>query len=504
MGTRLSKSWQKTVTFEKIIPQVRFAGKGVIIPTSQNLTLPIEAVNLRSVIVKAMRIYDRNILQFLQVNTLEEDNELERVGRVIWEKTIPLHFSPDKKNQWQRYGLDISPLVRNNPAGMFRISLTFKRQHIIYKCSDGSGKQTTETDEMSLLENWDEEQESSNWDSYEEDSNYNDWDYYEQRKNPCHPAFYRKYNDHDITVSRNVLISDIGLIAKKGSGDDILVVVTDIKTTKSLSNVELTLFDYQQQKISVGTSNDKGMTTLNAERKPFLLAAQKGDQNGYLKLDDGSALSVSNFDISGHSVKKGLKGFIYGERGVWRPGDPIYLTFILMDSESRLPDNHPVILDLINPRGQLITSMTKKQSVNGFYTFEIPTAPNALTGNWMVKIKAGGAVFQKVLKVETIMPNRLKIKLDFGKEIKSLREGAVKAELSATWLHGAVAKNLDADMDVTLTAGKTTFPKYEHYVFDDPVRTYQPETQTLFEGSLDDQGKALVAAFLKSVGLRST
>ena len=59
----------------------------------------------------------------------------------------------------------------------------------------------------------------------------------------------------------------------------------------------------------------------NISKKPFLLVAKKEKERGYLKLDDGNSLSLSMFNVSGQQLKKGVKGFIYGERGVWRPGD---------------------------------------------------------------------------------------------------------------------------------------------------------------------------------------
>ncbi|HPR61884.1 MAG TPA: DNA-3-methyladenine glycosylase, partial [Prolixibacteraceae bacterium] len=38
------------------------------------------------------------------------------------------------------------------------------------------------------------------------------------------------------------------------------------------------------------------------------------------------------------------------------------------------------------------------------------------TGYWNAKVIVGGATFNKTLRIETIKPNRLKIKLDFGKD----------------------------------------------------------------------------------------
>ena len=69
------------------------------------------------------------------------------------------------------------------------------------------------------------------------------------------------------------------------------------------------------------------------------------------------------FDVSGQQIKKGIKGYIYGERGVWRPGDSLFLSFILEDKENLLPEEQPVIsnyLDLtINLDNEKLEHMVK-------------------------------------------------------------------------------------------------------------------------------------------------
>jgi hypothetical protein len=59
---------------------------------------------LRSVQVAALQIYPGNMAQFFQVNSLEGANELARVGRYLWRKTIPLSDNPAVTGRWSRYG----------------------------------------------------------------------------------------------------------------------------------------------------------------------------------------------------------------------------------------------------------------------------------------------------------------------------------------------------------------------------------------------------------------
>ena len=81
------------------------------------------------------------------------------------------------------------------------------------------------------------------------------------------------------------------------------------------------------------------------------MIASQGRQTGYMQEYDGNQLSMSSFDVSGQTVQRGIKGFIYGERGVWRPGDVIHLGFMLNDRTKKLPANHPVTLELYTPPG---------------------------------------------------------------------------------------------------------------------------------------------------------
>ncbi|HEU4718160.1 MAG TPA: MG2 domain-containing protein, partial [Bacteroidia bacterium] len=291
------------------------------------------------------------------------------------------------------------------------------------------------------------------------------------------------------TVNRNILASDLGLIAKRGNDGSMLFAVNNLLTTDPVEGAQLEVYDFQHQLLTTTKSDEKGMARISLpKKKPFLLVAKNGDQRGYLKLDEGSSLSVSAFDVGGQQVQKGLKGFIYGERGVWRPGDTLFLGFILEDKQNQLPLNHPVTFELNNSRGQLVSRVVKAESVNGFYTFPTPTDPDAPTGYWSARVKVGGAVFTKDIRVEAIMPNRLKINLDFGKQKFLTEEGDQTVKLDSRWLMGATAKNLKTQVDVSFYKTTTTFKGYDNYVFDDPATNFATENKTVFDGHLDENG----------------
>ena len=217
-----------------------------------------------------------------------------------------------------------------------------------------------------------------------------------------------------------------------------------------------------------------------------------------MRLMDGNALSLSKFDVSGNRLQKGLKGYIYGERGVWRPGDDIHLTFLLNDADNELPAEHPVKLEVTDPRGKLVYRKVSSEHVNRFYRFTVNTDDNARTGNYSAKVSVGGAKFYKNLKVETVKPNRLKMKVAFNEEILSNKK-PIKGDLEVSWLHGTPAKGLKAEIKAKVNATSHTFNNFKNYIFSDPSRKFSSQELNIFEGKLDQNGKASISKKL-SVG----
>lgn len=493
MGKNLKRKVAESIVFEDLKPDIRLIGNGVILPSSNGLIFPFEAVNLKAVDVKIMRIYENNIAQFLQVNELDGQRELSRVGKVILKKTVLLSSAtnaPVNYGKWNRFSIDLSEMIKAEPGAIYRVSLSFKKAYSLYACDE-----EPQTDEEILAAGWnDTGDEESDWDYY---SDYDDYyyDYYDDYyyygwgsdyEDPCEDYYYSGK-----TYSRNILASDIGLIAKIGAAGKVYIYSANLVTTAAMSGVGLNFYDYQNQLIGKGVTNSDGMAEIQLKKSPHLLVANYGKQKAYLRLVGGSSLSLSMFDVSGESVRKGIKGFIYGERGVWRPGDSIYLTFILEDKLKRLPPEAPVVFNLVNPRGVKVATAVRTAGVNGFYDFRTATDPSAVTGNYTAEFKVGGAYFSKTLKIETIKPNRLKVKLDFGAD-KVIGHKESKGVLEARWLHGAIARNLRATVNVNLVPSSTVFEKFPGYVFDDPARRFYSDQTTIFDGKLDEEGKAEV------------
>lgn len=493
LNYRMKQGSSFQVVFEQLKPEVRFTGKGSILPSTDGLVMPFEAVNLKSVDLRIVKIFENNVLQFLQVNNFDGDSEMRRVGKIVLTKVIQLdNAGVTDLGKWNRFTLDLSSLINAEPGAIYQVQLGFKKSYLAYECDEGEGTGAANEQEQ-VQDDWSQgdDTEESNWDNYE---NYYygggyDWS---QRDNPCNISYYSGQRN----IKRNVIASDLGLIAKRGGDGNTIVLVNNLKTTEPMSGVQLEVYDYQQQMVGSASTGADGKAVINCKEIPYVILARSGPQRGYLKLQDGESLSLSNFDVGGEQVKKGLKGFIYGERGVWRPGDSLYLSFILEDKLKLLPANHPVVMEIQNPQGQVTTRLVKSVSENGFYKFATATAADAPTGNWLARVKVGGTEFTQPLKIEMVKPNRLKINLDFGVDKLTAGANNISGRLKVDWLQGNPGKNLKAQFEVLLTKGETKFARYPDFVFDDPSRDFKSEAQPVFDGYTDENGNAQVNANL--------
>jgi alpha-2-macroglobulin len=484
-GRPLGRETRQTVRFETLKPGVRFVGQGSILPDAERLSIPFEAINVAAVQVTAFRVYDSNLGQFLQANPLSGSRELKRVGRYLWKKSITL--GNGRLNEWRRFGIDVSELYAKEPGALYRFTLSIHRGNSLYACSEAERAAPLPADALPANDEEFNENDASGWDFAED---YFDGARWQQRDNPCQDGYYQ-YNDQ-ARSSRNFIAANIGLIAKAGSDGRLHFVSSNLRSGEPLAGVRLRLYNYQDQEIGRVSTDADGMAALTPEVKPFYLAADHGAQRGYLKLGDGLALPVSHFDVGGVAVERGIKGAIYGERGVWRPGDTVYLTFVLQDPNDAIPDGHPATLELINPLGQSVHSQTNTRPLGGFYAFALATHDNDPTGAWRAVVKLGGRQFERALKIETVMPNRLKIELATGERLS--KHDSAELRLFSQWLHGASAAGLKADVAVRLKPGSTRFTRNSDFVFEDPTRQYRGEQQMLWEGKLDAEGRATIDA----------
>lgn len=472
-GNTLTIAFNKSISMPAANPMVRFIGKGTITPAESKVIVPFSAVGLKAVDVRIIKVFNQNMPFFLQDNSYDGANEIKRVARPVFDRRIDLQKSgnPIDLSRWNDFSIDLSELVKLEKGTIYRIEITFKRSYTTLDCAQQGDGDADET-------NWNS---PGYYSMYKYPSGY-EWG---EVNNPCHISYY--CGEH--FIQKNIINTSLGIIAKKAVDDHYFISVNNLATAEPVANCNVILYDYQNQKIDSVTTDRNGFATVKPPYKAFMLVARKDGDKAFLKVNDAAALSLSNFDVSGLNVQSGVKGFIYGERGVWRPGDNIYLSFILEDKLKMLPEGHPVVAQLTDPKGNVV--QTQKSSTNpaNIYCFSLKTNEDAPTGYWNAVVKVGGLTFTKTLKVETIKANRLSINMIFpNDQVIGKGISTEPVNVKTMWLHGAKTPGRKAVTEVRLSNGRTVFNSYSNYIFDDRSKNFEPVTTTLFDGTTDAEG----------------
>lgn len=470
-GMVLQDDYDYALNLTEVQPKVRWTVDGVIVPNVEETTVYFDAICLNGVTLRIVRIFDDNILSFLQDNDLSETYGVRKVGRL--EKKVRLAIDNPYPNQWKTFPIVLSDYIKVEPGAMYQLSLNF-----------GPADYTFASDEMKTASVDNEKKEADYWNG--EGYDYKEYCYDGEWGDP-NGYYYYNY----VEKQKNVVVSDLAVTAKMGRDDLVDVFVYRISDAQPASGAEVVAYNFQRQEINKGTVDSKGHVQLQCAHRPaFVVAADKKGSKSVIKMNNGNALSYSRFDVAGERVEKGVTAFAYSNRGVWRPGDELQLNLMLNDMESSVPDDYPVVLEVIDASGRLYAKQVNTKPVNDIYCFAVPTNVSDETGLWTARFKVGTSTITKYIRVETVKPNRLEIKLDLPEVVSLSRNERIS--LISKWLNGMKAGNLKTEVDLKLRESETSFKSFANYSFVNETAEFEPQEIALLSGQLNAEGNASV------------
>ena len=126
LGKTLAKTFANKVVFENIKPSIQQLGQGVILPSTDGLIFPFKAVSLRAVNVKIIRVFEKNVAQFFQKNHFNGYSEINRVGNIVFKKSIDLvSKEPIDYSKWNTFSLDLASMIDVEKGAIYRVVISF-------------------------------------------------------------------------------------------------------------------------------------------------------------------------------------------------------------------------------------------------------------------------------------------------------------------------------------------------------------------------------------------
>lgn len=294
--------------------------------------------------------------------------------------------------------------------------------------------------------------------------------------------------------TRWILITDLGVVAKRGT-DDLVVWVSSFANLAAVADANVTLVSDQNQVLTTGRTDSRGLwiihdltkVTKNGKKKPFLLKVEKGNDFSFLAFGR-TEVDVSPFDVAGDRVRKdGYSAFVYGERDIYRPGETVEGLAVIRNAALEAPPAMPLVVkhhDGNTERESLKINATD----GGIAPFTLKLPAYARTGHHRLDVIAGSEVIGTYnFQVEEFVPDRIKV------EIKATKPFALAGEdlsydVSSAYLFGPPAAELPVETRVRLVPSYFGAKGFESYTFGNNDRKFDARELANDSGSLDEKG----------------
>ena len=299
------------------------------------------------------------------------------------------------------------------------------------------------------------------------------------------------------------VVSDLGVTTLSAT-DGIHVIVRSLATAAPVAGATVRLVATNNEILGEATSNadgyarfEPGLARGSGGMAPQIVdVASDGD---YTFLDIARPpFDLTDRGVDGRAAPGSLDVFMTSERGIYRPGETVYLTALVRNARAEAVPGLPMTLVVERPDGVEFDRWTLSDEGAGGYSAAIALEGNAMRGSWRARLFAdpkGGALADVALLVEDFEPERLAFEIDTAVDMLGRTE-TTDVDITARYLYGADAPGLRVDGEVAIRPATALagFTGYSFGLADDAVESLRVPIDAVAE--TDESGAATLEVAL--------
>lgn len=463
-GTKLLAEDKVDVAFGERPPVVSFAGKGHILPRQSTAGLPITTVNVSKVNLALYRIgerllprlsksafsdsvddeestADRKVMTTWNLKTFRESQ-----GALVWTGSMEVR---NVQNTSVTTAIPIREMVKDWKPGAYVV--------VAWNSADGTLEH--------LLSDDNEER-------------------YEQR-----------------FAAQWLFDSDIGLTSFSAR-DGLTVFVRSLHSAQPLAGIELALIARNNDELARMTTDATGKVVFpggllagSGAIEPISLMAFDKARSDFNHLDlTKAAFDFSDRGVEGRTTPGPVDGFVYTDRGIYRPGETVNVVALLRDRAGHAVEGVPVTMIVRRPDGvEFRRSAMQAQAAGGLH-FPVELTRTGRRGKWSVaayldpKAEPVGRI---EFSVEDFIPQKLKVQISTRATVLKMAT-TFHVDVAADFLYGAPAAGLEGEAELTVKADPNPFPKEPGFRFGDVDERINPELEKLEMANMDERGRSQI------------
>ena len=470
-GETLASNQDVDFAFSDRPPYVGFAGDGVILPREDADGVGIETINVSRVALEVWRVPDRNLVrrQIVKTDAATEgeypsdyDSKPDDEGKVVWKGTLQVRGDLAQKTTTV---FPLGAVLKSLSPGGY-----------VIKARDASGARPDKAGD-------DEGQQ---------------------------PA----------QASRWIMFTDMAITSYSGS-DGLDAVVRSIKTARPIPGVRVALVAADGEDLGAGTADAAG-------RVRFLhpLLAGTGSTHARMLMAYGAQADLAVLDLDrspvdlsaqgiggrpapgtspaeGRQAKTAVDGYLYADRGIYRPGETAHLVAMVRDQRGMVVKDRKGSLVIRRPSGLVFAKYDFTGADTGAIARDVALPPGAPRGRWTAALQIEGIddpAGQLSFSVEDFAPQRLAVTAEGAKAAPVLAKKVRKIDVNARFLYGAPGAALQTQGEARIKADPDPFPQFKDFQWGDAEKPFEEKALDLTSTVTDGAGHATLAVDSTTAG----
>ena len=298
------------------------------------------------------------------------------------------------------------------------------------------------------------------------------------------------------STSKIVVMTDVGVLSH-WQGDELVLFAHDLFTLDPINNARVTVYSDKNQLLGTAKTTRKGMAHFRnldkTKGQPRVAVVEKGEDYTFLELQPRNEERLPFTPGMDAYDQKAYDGFLYADRNLYRPGDPVHLRWIVRQNYGDAVPKVPLLLTVLKPNGKSLLTRPVTLSEWGTGNLDLTTQKSYPTGQYTVDLDVPGAnknVGSYTFQLEEFVPNRIKAKLEILQPRWVATDTAPQeVRINAQHLFGKPAEKRRATAEVLLSRGYAS-AKWPEFRFENDT-DFAPSPIPLGEQTTDQNGNAL-------------
>lgn len=330
---------------------------------------------------------------------------------------------------------------------------------------------------------------------------------------------YYDEEEAELGDSRFVVITDLGIIAKRSQDKTRDIFVLSIHSGLPVSNAKVSVVAKNGVVLLTQMTDAEGhvrfpsLDVYKNERQPVMFLVEKEGDVSFLPTSSNNdrGLDFSRFDINGEETPidpRTLTSYLFSDRGVYRPGDTFNIGLITRTADWNVGlAGVPIRAEIRDPRDKLMSTVPLSLGSSGFNELSYTTSENSPTGEWNIYLyligkekESSTLLGHTSINVKEFEPDQLKVKLQLTPERKQgwVKPSELQANIDVQNLFGTPAQDRRVSSKLTLRPMYPSFERFPDHSFYEQRQNSDGFETELQDETTDEKGAANIPLDLKS------